>query len=220
MRIFLIGLVIIFLVSMLLGQLLTPRRTPFRKVFAKGLYFTLIGMLIFGAGLAVWLIVYESSTAKGSLTQYERMNKEQRETYRDSLRMHPPSPSLKELKSKFVEFDFQAVLIPCYETVHKFGVASLKEIEFLEKIDEAQTDGIYEIRTRGEFKTNKPVSGFHVRGTFVVQYEFYRGDSDIEPGWKFNKILISKCEVLAAEGEPKEPSSQELYPDLPRSQGS
>ena len=217
MRFFFIGVIVIFLVSLLIGQITTPKRTPFKRVLAKGFYYTIIGTIVFGllAGLAA--IIYDFTVAtKGSEDEFARMTKEQQEMVRDSLRNELPDPGLAEIKSRFIRFDFDAVLIPCYETANKFDVASLDEILELEIIGSGMSEGIYEIRTRGELIVNRPVTGFHIRGDFSIQYEFFEGDTDIDPGWKFDKIFISKCEVIAAEGEEKKPGPEELYPDLKR----
>jgi len=217
MRFFFIGVIVIFLVSLLIGQITTPKRTPFKRVLAKGFYYTIIGTIVFGllAGLAA--IVYDFTlVTKGSEDEFARMTKEQQEMVRDSLRNELPDPSLAEIKSRFIRFDFDGVLIPCYETANKLSVASLDEILELEITGSGMSEGIYEIRTRGELKVNRPVTGFHIRGDFSIQYEFFEGDTDIDPGWKFDKIFIANCEVLAAEGEEKKPGPEELYPDLPR----
>jgi hypothetical protein len=221
MRFFLIGVVVIFLVSILIGQITTPKYTPFRKVLARGFYYTIIGTIAMGvlAGLAA--IIYDfTTTRKGSETDFARMTKEQQEMVRDSLRNELPDPTMAEIKSRFIRFDFDAVLIPCYETANKLDVASLDEILELEVIGSGMSEGIYEVRTKGELKVNRPVTGFHIRGEFSIQYEFFEGDTDIDPGWKFDKIFIANCEVIAAEGEEKKPGPDELYPDLPRNSGS
>jgi hypothetical protein len=49
-----------------------------------------------------------------------------------------------------------------------------------------------------------------------VQYEFYEGDTDIDPGWKFSKILISHCQVISAPEKEKIIGNTEYYPDLNR----
>ena len=95
-------------------------------------------------------------------------------------------------------------------------MASLDEILNLEIVGSGMSEGIYEVRTKGELKVNRPVTGFHIRGDFSIQYVFFEGDTDIDPGWKFDKIFIANCEVIAAEGEEKKPGPEELYPDLPR----
>ena len=67
MRFFLIGVVVIFLVSILIGQITTPKYTPFKRVLAKGFYYTIIGTIAMGllAGLAA--VVYDFTvTRKGS----------------------------------------------------------------------------------------------------------------------------------------------------------
>jgi hypothetical protein len=216
MRFFFIGLVVIFLVSLLIGQLATPKYTPFRVVMARGLYYTVLGLIGFGVIVAFAALIYQAIYSKGSETDFSRMTPEQREMVRDSLRRELPEPSLDEVKTLFVRFNFDAVVIPCYETVRRLDVAALKEIAALEIEEAGLSDGIYEIQTKAELKVNSPVSGFHIIGDFTIQYKFEEGDSDIDPGWKFDKILIDRCVVLAAEGEEKEPGPEELYPDLPR----
>lgn len=217
MRFFFIGLVVIFLISLLIGQLATPKFTPFRVVMARGLYYTVLGLIGFGVIVALVAIIYQSIYSKGSDTDFSRMTKEQREVVRDSLRSRVPDPSVEELKTLFVRFNFDAVVIPCYETVQRLDVAALQEIGYLTIEEAGLADGIYEIHTKAELNVNQPVSGFHIKGDFTVQYEFEEGDSDIDPGWKFDKILIDRCVVLAAEGEEEKASPEELYPDLPRS---
>ena len=212
MRFFFVGLIIIFLVSLLVGQLATPKRTPFRRVFAQGMYYTILGLIGFGVIVALAAIIYNTAARKGSDTEFSKMTNEQRDVVRDSLRSELPDPSMSEIKTKFIDFNFETTLIPCYETVHKLDVASLEEIESLEIIGAGTSKGFYEIQLR----VNEPVRGFHLKGNFLVQYAFEEGDSDFDPGWKFHKILIGDCEVLAAEGEEKKPGKEELYPDLPR----
>jgi len=218
MRFFFIGLVVIFLVSLLIGQLATPKYTPLRVVMARGLYYTILGLIGFGVIVALAAIVYQSIYSKGSDTDFSRMTPAQREMVRDSLRKELPDPSVDEIKTLFVRFNFDAVVIPCYETVRRLDVVALKEIANLEINDAGLSDGIYEIQSKAELMVNSPVSGFHLVGDFTIQYEFEEGDSDISPGWKFDKILIDRCQVLAAEGEEKEPGPEELYPDLPRNE--
>ena len=216
MRFFFIGLIIIFLVSLLVGQLATPKYTPFKAVMAKGLYYTIIGLIGFGVAVALAALIYEGISSQGSDTEFARMTKEQKKAVRDSLRKELPDPTREELLATFVEFDFDAVVIPCYSTVHKLDVASLKEIKAFEVGRRSLSDGFYEIETNAEMEVNRPVPGFHLRGTFIVQYEFFEGDSDIDPGWKFDKVFISTCEVLGAQGEQEPNRKNEYYPDLPR----
>jgi len=217
MRFFFIGVVVIFLLSILIGQISTPKNTPFKRVLAKGFYYTIIGTVAMGLLAGLVAIIYDYSTSKnGSKDDFARMTREQQEMVRDSLRAELPDPDLAEIKSRFIRFDFDAVLIPCYESANKLDVVSLDEILDLEIIGSGMSEGIYEIRTRGELKVNRPVTGLHFRGEFSIQYEFFEGDTDIDPGWKFDKIFIAKCEVIAATGEEKEPGPEELYPDLKR----
>jgi len=216
MRFFYIGLVVIFLVSLLLGQITTPKYTPFKKVFAKGLYYSLIGLIGFLIAIGIVALVNDLQSRKGSENEFAKMTQEQKTALRDSLRKSLPNPSFEDLQATFVDYNFNGVLIPCYETVHKLDVASLKEIKSFNVGDSELSGDLYEIETQAELMVNQPVTDFHFRGTFNVQYEFYKGDSDIDPGWKFSKILISHCQVISAPEKEKIIGNTEYYPDLNR----
>ena len=216
MRFFYIGLVVIFLVSLLIGQLTTPKYTPFKKVFAKGLYYSLIGLIGFVIAIGIVALVNDLQSRHGSPDEFARMTKEQKTALRDSLRQSPPNPSFEELQTTFVDYNFYGVLIPCYETVHKLDVASLKEIKSFDVGESELSGDLYEIETQAELIVNQPVTDFHFKGVFNVQYEFYKGDSDIDPGWKFSKILISRCQVISAPEKEKIIGNSESYPDLER----
>lgn len=216
MRFFYIGLIIIFLVSLLIGQITTPKRTPFKKVFAKGLYFSIIGLIGFLVVIGIVALVNDLQSRSGSDNEFAKMTREQKEVLRDSLRSALPNPSIDELKTTFVDYNFYSVLIPCYETVHKLDVASLKEIKSFEVGAPRLSGNLFEIETKAELIVNKPVTDFHFTGVFNVQYEFYKGDSDIPPGWKFSKILISNCQVISAPEREKIIGNSEFYPDLNR----
>ncbi|MFN2428574.1 MAG: hypothetical protein ABR574_01060 [Cryomorphaceae bacterium] len=216
MRFLFIGLAILILVALLVGRIITPKHTPFRRVFARGMYISIIGLIVIGGIGALGTYIYKAVNAGGDETDFRHMSQAQREVYRDSVRQILPSPNLEELKSDFVEFDFEAVLIPCYENIHKLKVGSPKEIIELEVIGKQQTDEFYEILTRGELKVNRPVPNFHIQGTFNVQYKFIQGDADHDPGWQFHKILIDECTVLSAIDRDIKPGPETLYPDLKR----
>lgn len=216
MRFFYIGLVIIFLVSLLIGQITTPKKTPFRKVFAKGLYYSLIGLISFVIAIGIVALVNDFRSRSGSENEFARMTTEQKAAFRDSARKEIPTPSFEDLQSTFVDYNFNGVLIPCYETVHKLDISSLKEIKSFELGDSELSGDLYEIETQAELMVNQPVNDFHFEGTFNVQYEFYKGDSDIDPGWKFSKILISQCQVISAPEKEKIIGNSEYYPDLNR----
>lgn len=216
MRFLFIGLAILILVALLVGRIITPKHTPFRKVFARGMYISIIGLIVIGGIGALGTYIYQAFNAGGDETDFRHMSREQQEVYRDSVRQILPDPNIEELKTVFVDFDFEAVLIPCYQTIHKLKVGSPKEITILEVVDKQRTDEFYEILTRGELKVNRPVPNFHLRGTFNVQYEFINGDADYDPGWQFHKILIEDCTVLSADEPDQKPSPESLYPDLKR----
>jgi hypothetical protein len=216
MRFFYIGLVVIFLVSLLIGQITTPKYTPFKKVFAKGLYYSIIGLIGFVIAIGIVALVNDLQTRNGSPDEFARMTNEQKTTLRDSLRKELPNPSFNELQSTFVDYNFSGVLIPCYETVHKLDVASLEEIKSLKVGKSELSRDLFEIETKAELMVNQPVTDFHFKGTFNVQYEFYEGDSDFDPGWKFAKILISKCQVISAPEKENIIGNPESYPDLER----
>ncbi|HKL39109.1 MAG TPA: hypothetical protein VJ894_00430, partial [Cryomorphaceae bacterium] len=213
---FFIGLIVIFLVSLLIGQITTPKYTPFKKVFAKGLYYSVIGLIGFVIVIGIVALVNDISSRKGSQTEFAKMTREQKEVLRDSLRQTPPAPTDAELKALFVDYNFSGAIIPCYESVHKLDIASLKEIKAFEVTDTDLSDGLYEIETEAEMIVNQPVPIFHFKGTFNVQYDFYDGDSDINPGWKLDKIFISHCEVIDAPEKDKVIGNSDLYPDLNR----
>jgi hypothetical protein len=217
MRIFIyVGLVIIFLVSLLIAQITTPKRTPFRKVFTKGLYYSIIGLVGFLITIGIVALVNDLQSRQGSGDDFAKMTKEQKTALRDSLRNELPSPTFKELQTTFVNYNFYGVLIPCYETVHKLDVASLKEIKSFDVGESELSGDLFEIQTQAELMVNQPVNDFHFKGTFNVQYEFYKGDSDFDPGWKFSKILISNCQVISAPEKEKIIGNSESYPDLNR----
>jgi hypothetical protein len=217
MRIFIyVGLVIIFLVSLLIAQITTPKRTPFRKVFTKGLYYSIIGLFAFLIAIGIVALVNDVQSRRGSDDDFSKMTKEQKTALRDSLRKELPSPTLKDLQATFVDFNFNGVIIPCYETVHKLDITSLKEIKSFDVGDAELSIDLYEIDVEAELMVNQPVTDFHFRGTFNVQYSFYEGDTDIDPGWKFSKILISHCQVISAPEKEKIIGNTEYYPDLKR----
>lgn len=214
MRFFFIGVVIIFLISLLIGQLTTPKKTPFRKVFRKGLYFSLIGLIGFGIAIGVVTLVNDIVARGGSDSEFSKMTREQKQEFRMALKKELPAPTLDNLKATFVNYNFNGVLIPCYETVHKLDIASLKNIKAFEVDESRMSNGFFEIGIDGEFLVNQPVPNFHISGTFNVQYEFYEGDSNIDPGWKFKRIFINDCEVIDAPPKKKVIGNTEYYPDL------
>jgi hypothetical protein len=216
MRFFFIGLIVIFVVSLLIGQVTTPKGTPFRKVFAKGLYYSVIGLIGFIVAIGIVTLVNDISSKKGSENEFAKMTKEQKMILRDSLRKALPDPSFEDLQATFVDFNFNGVIIPCYETVHKLDVASLKEIKSFDVGEDELSGDLYEVDVEAELMVNQPVTDFHFRGAFNVQYEFYEGDTDIDPGWKFSKILISHCQVISAPEKEKIIGNTEYYPDLNR----
>jgi len=216
MRFFYIGLVIIFLVSLLIGQITTPKYTPFKKVFAKGLYYSIIGLIGFVIAIGIVALVNDLQSRNGSPDDFARMTNEQKTTLRDSLRKELPNPTFEDLQATFLDYNFNGILIPCYETVHKLNVTSLDEIKSFIVGDSELSRDLYEIETEAELMVNQPVTDFHFKGTFNVQYEFYEGDTDFDPGWKFSKILISNCQVISAPEKEKIIGNTEYYPDLNR----
>jgi len=216
MRFFYIGLAIIFLVSLLIGQITTPKYTPFKKVFAKGLYYSIIGLIGFVIAIGIVALVNDLQSRNGSPDDFARMTNEQKTTLRDSLRKELPNPTFEDLQATFLDYNFNGILIPCYETVHKLNVTSLDEIKSFIVGDSELSRDLYEIETEAELMVNQPVTDFHFKGTFNVQYEFYEGDTDFDPGWKFSKILISNCQVISAPEKEKIIGNTEYYPDLNR----
>ena len=216
MRFFYIGLVIIFLVSLLIGQITTPKYTPFKKVFAKGLYYSIIGLIGFVIAIGIVALVNDLQSRNGSPDDFARMTNEQKTTLRDSLRKELPNPTFEDLQATFLDYNFNGILIPCYETVHKLDVTSLDEIKSFIVGDSEVSRDLYEIETEAELMVNQPITDFHFKGTFNVQYEFYKGDTDFDPGWKFSKILISNCQVISAPEKKKIIGNSEYYPDLNR----
>ncbi|MCH2216160.1 MAG: hypothetical protein MK086_13405 [Flavobacteriales bacterium] len=216
MRFFFIGLIIIFLASMLIGQLTTPKRTPFRNVFAKGLYYSIIGLIGFVIIIGIAALANDFVARGGSESDFERMTKDQKQVYSDSVRSAVPTPTEDELKTLFVDFNFNGVLIPCYETVHKLNVESAKEILSFETGESKLSSDLLEFEVAAELMVNQPATDFHFKGDFRVQYEFYKGDSDFPPAWNFSRILIGNCQVISVPEEKKVIGNEELYPDLTR----
>jgi len=219
MRFLFIGLAILILVALLVGRIITPKHTPFRKVFTRGMYISILGLIVIGGIGALGTYIYQALNAGGDETDFRHMSRVEQAAYRDSVRKILPDPNLEELKTVFVEFDFEAVLIPCYQTIHKLKVGSPKEISNFEIVEKQKTDEFYEILARGELQVNRPVPNFHLVGTFNVQYKFIKGDANNDPGWRFHKILIDECTVLAADDTDEKSSPESLYPDLKRNRG-
>jgi hypothetical protein len=216
---FLFGGIAIFLVlAYIIGRIFTPSHAPMRKVFLKGMYLTGIGLLVLAAIVGLGAIINWGLGNYGTDVSgpFAGMSDERRVEYLDSLKQAVPAPEPDQLKTQFVNYDFQTSVLPCYETVHTFNVASLKEIVSLEKEDVIMADGIYEIITYGEFRTNKPEVGFHVQGTFSVQYRFFGGSRERDPGWSLTKILVSDCRVLSEKPKEEMEDNSRYYPDLDR----
>ena len=212
------GIAIFLLVAFIVGQIATPRRAPIRKVFAKGFYLTAFGALAIGTLFGVGYLIYFGVTGNGQRETgpLAGLSDEQKLTYVDSLLNNPPELTTTDLEDAFLDFRFTSSALPCYESVHNFDVVSLKEIVKIEKMDANRAGKVYELNVVGEFKTNKPVSGFHLTGKFEVQYTFSEGTRDAPLGWNFSKIYVSDCEVLSKHPQKQVIGQDSLYPGLER----
>jgi len=211
------GSAIFLLIAFIVGQIATPRRAPIRKVFAKGFMITAFSFLALGALFGVGALIYYGVTGNGAPNdRYSRMSDEEKVYYVDSLMANPPDASVDQLKDAFISFRFGTTALPCFESIHNFNVVSLMQIENLEKGDSKLSGKIYETTTYGEFRTNQPAEGFHLKGTFTVQYIFSEGTRDKPLGWHFSKIIVSDCEVLSSHPVPNVLGQDSLYPDLKR----
>src|SRR5690606_8684717 len=99
--------------------------------------------------------------------------------YLDSLFNNPPDPSYAQLETELMKFRFNSEALPCYESIHPFDIRSLEQIIHLEKSSTKSSDRVYEINILSEFKTDQPEVGFHLKGIFVVQYVFSKGERDV-----------------------------------------
>lgn len=211
------GIAIFLLIAFIVGQIFTPRRAPIRKVFAKGFMITAVSFLVLGAVLGVGALIYYGVTGNGTANdRYSKMSVAEKAYYVDSLMTNPPNPSIEELKDVFIAFRFGSTALPCFESIHNFNVVSLMQIENLEKGESKLAGKIFETTVYGEFKTNQPAEGFHLKGTFTVQYIFSEGTRDKPLGWHFSKIIISECTVLSKHPDPKVIGQDSLYPGLER----
>lgn len=211
------GIAIFLLISFIVGQIFTPRRAPIRKVFAKGFMITALSFLALGAVFGVGALIYYGVTGNGApKDRYSKLSEEQKAIYVDSLLTNPPNASVAELKDTFIAFRFGTTALPCFESIHNFNVVSLMQIEHLEKGKSKLAGTIYETTVYGAFKTNQPAEGFHMKGTFTVQYIFSEGTRDKPLGWHFSKIIVSDCEVLSKHPTEKIIGQDSLYPDLKR----
>ncbi len=211
------GIAIFLLIAFVVGQIFTPRRAPIRKVFAKGFMITAVSFLALGALFGVGALIYYGVTGNGApKDRYSKMTIEEKAYYVDSLITNPPNPSIEELKDIFMDFRFGTTSLPCFESIHNFDVVSLMQIEQLEKGGSKLAGKIFETTAYGEFKTNQPLEGFHLKGTFTVQYIFSEGTRDKPLGWHFSKIVVRDCEVLSKHPGPKVLGQDSLYPGLER----
>ena len=215
MRFFFGGIAIFLLISFIVGQIATPRRSPIRKVFAKGFTLTAFSLLGLGAIAGVGALIYYGISGNGApKDRYSKMSDSEKAVYVDSLMTNPPDASIDELRDRFIAFRFGSTALPCFESIHNFNVVSLTQIEHLEKRDSKLAGKIYEITTGGEFKTNQPAEGFHMKGNFTVQYMFSDGTRGVPLGWHFSKIIVNDCEVLSSHRVPNILGQDSLYPDL------
>ena len=216
---FLFGGIAIFLViAFFVGRIFSTRRTPMRKVLAKGFYYTTIGTLVLAVLFGIGALIYFAFSGNGmrDTGPFQGMNETEKSVYIDSLLSNPPDPSIAQLETWFIKFRFNSGALPCYESIHAFDITSLEQIVHLEKVNTKSSDRVYEINLLGEFKTDRPEVGFHVKGLFVVQYTFSKGERDVTPGWNFSKVSVYSCEVLSHHADKKEKSREDLYPDLKR----
>lgn len=212
------GLAIFVLIAFIVGQIITPRRAPMRKVFARGFYYSGIGLLLLAVLAGVIGLVYYgiTDTNRPRDTGIEHMKPEEKAVYLDSLLKHPPQPTVDDLKDVFVDYRFGTTAMPCFESVHNFNVVSLEEIENLEVTGDNRSGKIYEINTSGAFLTNHPLPNFHLTGFFTLQYRFSEGSRALTPGWHLSRIVINDCNVLSKHPKKKIIGQDSLYPDLKR----
>ncbi len=218
MRFLFAGIAAFLLLGFILGQIFTPKRTPIRKVLAKGFYLTSLVTLGLGFLVGIGALVYYgfNNDGRDMSGPLAGMSETQKEIYLDSLYDHPPQPSIVDLRDVFVDYRFGTTALPCFESVHNLDVVSLNQIVSLEKVSASRAEKIYEIELLAELKTNKPYEGFHLRGNFSVQYRFYRGSREQEPGWGLSKIFVSNCEVLSKREIKSSIGQDSLYPGLKR----
>lgn len=212
------GIAILFLIAFVVGQIITPRRAPMRQVFARGFYYTSIGLLVLLiAGGLVGLVYYAvGDRGVSNHTGFSKMSAVEKRAYLDSLLQHPPRPGNDALKDVFVNYRFGYSALPCFESVHRFNVAALEEIKELNVTGQTLAGNIYEINATGEFITNQPEPNFHVRGDFTLQYRFSDEDREHPPGWYLRKIVGNSCEVLSQHPARQIIGHDSLYPDLKR----
>src|SRR5690554_2087429 len=125
---FLFGGIAIFLViAFMVGRILSTRRTPMRKVMAKGFYYTTIGTLalavLFGIGALIYFAV--SGNGMRDAGPFQGMNETEKAIYLDSLFNNPPDPSFAQLETELMKFRFNSEALPCYESTHPFDIRSL-----------------------------------------------------------------------------------------------
>lgn len=212
------GLAIFVFIAFVVGQIITPRRAPIRKVFSCGFYYTGIGLLLIAAVSGVIALVYYGLNDANRFQErgLSQMSKTEKTAYLDSLLNHPPQLSVAELKDLFVDYRFGFTSLPCFESVHRFDVVSLEEIKTLEITGKNRSGKIFEINTKGEFETNQPLPKFHVKGDFTLQYRFTEGTRALTPGWHLSKFVGTKCTVLSTHPEEQIIGRDSLYPDLKR----
>lgn len=212
------GLAIFVLIAFIIGQIITPRQSSMRNVFAKGFYYTGIGILLLAVFSGVGALVYYGINDANQPHQkgISQMSQEEKTVYLDSLLQHPPQPTSQDLKDVFVNYRFGFSALPCYESVHRFNIVSLEEIKSLEITGDNLSGEIFEINTRGEFITNQPLTAFHVKGTFTLQYRFSEGTRDLSAGWHLSQIIGNECTVLSKIPEENIIGRDSLYPDLKR----
>lgn len=218
---FLIGGIALFIVlSLIVGRIFSPRGSSFRTIFGRGFYYTAAATLSLAVVVGLGALIYygiEGDKKIHDTSFFRGMNETQKAQYLDSLFNEVPNPSVAEIKTSLMNYRFNSKALPCYDALHAFDVASLEQILELEKQDTRSSDEIYEINTLGEFKTDRPEAGFHLQGTFVIQYTFSKGLQDVPPGWNFTKIYFTDCEVLSPHKKENKTSRRDsLYPDLKR----
>lgn len=212
------GIALFIVISLIVGRIFSPRGSTIRTVFGRGFYYTVAATLIlavvWGIGALIYFAIFGDKIHDTSF--FKGMNEKQKTEYLDSLYNAPPNPTMAEVKTAMMNYRFNSKALPCYEALHAFDVASLEQIVNLEKESTESSDKIYEIIINGEFKTDRPERGFHLKGNFAIQYTFSEGLRDVPPGWNFSKIYFNNCQVLSHHSASKPVSRDSLYPDLKR----
>lgn len=191
-----VGLFLIFAISFLIGKLLTPKDTPFKVVLQKGfLKFLIVSVVIIALAGAVALVDNYLDNRRWKQEQAKEKEEEaKRIALIPELKKQTPKPTVEELKTVLINWNFPDYSMPCLSTYHPLDFETLSDIKSI-KLGESQTaDNIYEVKVNGDFHTNKPESNFDFIAEMTFQYVF-ENDSKYEKevGWKLRKIIINKC---------------------------